>query len=163
MDRHKLGKLILTSLAWPSGGRITAASTAGGLPRVVGEPAVLQGESMDAARRQLPIAYAVGGGAAGGVVLDARQSEEFILTVRRRWLGLAVLIDLRFAVWEAIVLFGLFALGSTPAGGYECIDIRWSDPDRVEHADVSQSALRAESVDGFRRYREVCSDVPYTQ
>src|SRR5438132_5454148 len=89
MDRHKLGKLIPTSLAWPSGGRITAASTAGGLPRVVGEPAVLQGESMDAARRQLPIAYAVGGGAAGGVVLDARQSEEFILTVRRRWLGVS--------------------------------------------------------------------------
>jgi len=118
---------------------------------------------MDAARRQLPIAYAVGGGAAGGVVLDARQTEEFILTVAQTLLGLAVLIDLRFAVWEAIALFGLFALGSTPAGEYECIDIRWSDPDRVEHADVSQSALRAESVDGFRRYREVCSDVPYTQ
>ncbi len=69
---------------------------------------------MDAARRQLPIAYAVGGGAAGGVVLDARQTEEFILTVAQTLLGLAVLIDLRFAVWEAIDLFGLFALGSTP-------------------------------------------------
>ncbi len=70
---------------------------------------------MDAARRQLPIAYAVGGGAAGGVVLDARQTEEFILTVAQTLLGLAVLIDLRFAVWEAIALFGLFALGSTPS------------------------------------------------
>src|SRR5207245_11690757 len=101
MDRHKLGKLILTSLAWPSGGRITAASTAGGLPRVVGEPAVLQGESMDAARRQLPIAYAVGGGAAGGAVLDARQTEELLLTGAQTPLGPAELIHLRCGPWDA--------------------------------------------------------------
>ncbi len=58
----------------------------------------------------LPVAYAIGGGSAGGIVLDARQTEEFILTAARTLLGLAVLIDLRFALWEAIALFALFAL-----------------------------------------------------
>ncbi len=58
----------------------------------------------------LPVAYAIGGGSAGGIVLDARQTEEFILTAAQTLLGLAVLIDLRFALWEAIALFALFAL-----------------------------------------------------
>jgi len=58
----------------------------------------------------LPVAYAVGGSAAGGIVLDARQTEEFILTAAQTLLGLAVLVDLRFAHWEAIALFVLFAL-----------------------------------------------------
>jgi cation:H+ antiporter len=58
----------------------------------------------------LPVAYAIGGGAAGGIVLDGRQTEEFILTAAQTLLGLAVLMDLRFAVWEAIALFALFAL-----------------------------------------------------
>ena len=58
----------------------------------------------------LPVAYAIGGGAAGGIVLDARQTEEFILTAAQTLLGLAVLIDLRFALWEALALFALFAV-----------------------------------------------------
>ncbi len=58
----------------------------------------------------LPVAYAIGGGVAGGLVLDARQTEEFILTAAQTLLGLAVLMDLRFALWEAIALFALFAL-----------------------------------------------------
>ena len=58
----------------------------------------------------LPVAYAIGGGAAGGIVLDARQTEEFILTTAQTLLGLAVLIDLRFALWEALALFALFAV-----------------------------------------------------
>src|SRR5712671_301977 len=58
----------------------------------------------------LPVAYAIGGGVAGGIVLDARQTEEFILTAAQTLLGLAVLMDLRFALWEAIALFALFAL-----------------------------------------------------
>jgi cation:H+ antiporter len=58
----------------------------------------------------LPVAYAVGGGAAGGIVLDARQTEEFVLTAAQTLMGLAVLIDLRFALWEALALFALFAL-----------------------------------------------------
>ena len=58
----------------------------------------------------LPVAFAIGGGAAGGIVLDARQTEEFILTAAQTLLGLAVLIDLRFKVWEAVALFLLFAV-----------------------------------------------------
>jgi cation:H+ antiporter len=58
----------------------------------------------------LPVAYAIGGGAAGGIVLDARQTEEFILTSAQTLLGLAILVDLRFRVWEAIALFALFAI-----------------------------------------------------
>jgi cation:H+ antiporter len=58
----------------------------------------------------LPIAYAVGGGGAAGIALDARQTEEFILTAAQTVLGFAVLADLRLQVWEAVALFALFAL-----------------------------------------------------
>jgi cation:H+ antiporter len=58
----------------------------------------------------LPVAYAVGGGPLSGLYLDARQREEFILTAAQTILGLSVLLDLRFAFWEALALFALFAL-----------------------------------------------------
>jgi cation:H+ antiporter len=57
----------------------------------------------------LPIAFMVGGGAATGMVLDARQTEEFILTAAQTLLGFAVLLDLRLAVWESVALLVLFA------------------------------------------------------
>jgi cation:H+ antiporter len=58
----------------------------------------------------LPIAYAIGGGSSGGLALDARQTEEFILTAAQTVLGLAVLADLRLSLWEALALLLLFAL-----------------------------------------------------
>ena len=58
----------------------------------------------------LPIAYAIGGGGAGGIELDARQTEEFILTAAQTVLGFAVLADLHLHLWEAIALLALFAL-----------------------------------------------------
>ncbi len=58
----------------------------------------------------LPVAYAIGGGGAQGIVLDGRQTEEFVLTAAQTVLGFAVLLDLRMTVWEALALFALFAL-----------------------------------------------------
>jgi cation:H+ antiporter len=58
----------------------------------------------------LPVAYALGGGSLGGILLDARQTEEFVLTAAQTLLGFALLIDLRFGSWEAFALFILFAL-----------------------------------------------------
>src|SRR6266705_196511 len=49
--------------------------------------------------------------------------------------------------------------GSNPVGEYECIDVRWSDPDGVEHADVSQFTERAEPVHRLGAYVEVYSDL----
>jgi cation:H+ antiporter len=57
----------------------------------------------------IPIAYMLGGGGAGGLVLDARQNEEFLLTAAQAVLGFAVLVNLRFGFYEAVALFGLFA------------------------------------------------------
>jgi len=57
----------------------------------------------------LPLAFLAGGGSSAGIVLDARQTEEFVLTAAQTLLGFAVLIDLRLAVWESIALFVLFA------------------------------------------------------
>jgi cation:H+ antiporter len=57
----------------------------------------------------LPIAHAIGGGS-GGIVLDARQTEEFILTAAQTVLGFAVLADLRLSVREAVALLLLFLL-----------------------------------------------------
>ena len=58
----------------------------------------------------LPIAYAIGGGGSGGIALDARQTEEFILTAAQTVLGFAVLADLRLHLWESLVLLLLFLL-----------------------------------------------------
>ena len=58
----------------------------------------------------LPLAFLIGGGSASGIALDARQTEEFVLTAAQTILGFAVLVDLRLAVWEAVALFLLFAL-----------------------------------------------------
>jgi len=57
----------------------------------------------------LPLAFLIGGGSAAGIVLDARQTEEFILTSAQTVLGLAVLMDLRLAIWESVALLVLFA------------------------------------------------------
>lgn len=57
----------------------------------------------------LPIAYYLGGGGAAGLPLDARQTEEFVLTTAQTVLGIAVLINLRLTGAKALLLFGLFA------------------------------------------------------
>jgi cation:H+ antiporter len=57
----------------------------------------------------LPLAFLAGGGGAAGLELDARQTEEFILTAAQTLLGFAVLADLRLAIWESLALLGLFA------------------------------------------------------
>jgi cation:H+ antiporter len=57
----------------------------------------------------LPIAYYLGGGEFAGLPLDARQTEEMVLTTAQTVLGVAVLVDLRITVREALLLLGLFA------------------------------------------------------
>jgi len=58
----------------------------------------------------IPLAFMVGGGGALGIELDARQTEEFILTAAQTVLGFAVLANLRFRTREALVLLVLFLL-----------------------------------------------------
>lgn len=57
----------------------------------------------------LPIAYLLGGGGQA-LVLDARQTEEFLLTATQTLLGVAALLALRFPRRLAYTLLGLFAL-----------------------------------------------------
>jgi len=57
----------------------------------------------------LPIAYLLGGGG-GALRLDARQTEELILTGAQAVLGVAVLAELSMSRLEAVALFALFAL-----------------------------------------------------
>jgi cation:H+ antiporter len=58
----------------------------------------------------LPIAHVLGGGTTGGLPLDARQVEEFLLTATQTMLGVAIIIALRFHRWSAIGLAALFAV-----------------------------------------------------
>ncbi|MBM0228244.1 MULTISPECIES: sodium:proton exchanger [Micromonospora] len=58
----------------------------------------------------LPVAYYLGGGEFAGLPLDARQTEELVLTTAQTLLGVAVLTDLRLTRSEATLLFGLFAV-----------------------------------------------------
>lgn len=55
----------------------------------------------------LPIAYAIGGGG-NALILDARQSEEFLLTLAQTILGFAIILNLRFHIRDAVILFSLF-------------------------------------------------------
>lgn len=55
----------------------------------------------------LPIAYITGGGGLS-LHLDARQTEEFVLTAAQTVLGIAALLSLRFSRWLAWILLGLF-------------------------------------------------------
>ncbi|WP_206120056.1 sodium:proton exchanger [Cellulomonas sp. HD19AZ1] len=57
----------------------------------------------------LPIAYLAGGGTAS-LVLDARQTEEMLLTAAQTLMGIAVLLALRFPRWSAWALLALFAV-----------------------------------------------------
>jgi cation:H+ antiporter len=57
----------------------------------------------------LPLAYLLGGGG-GALHLDARQTEEFLLTGAQAVLGIAVLAELSMSRSEAVALFALFAL-----------------------------------------------------
>jgi cation:H+ antiporter len=57
----------------------------------------------------LPFAYLAGGGGVA-LPLDARQVEEVLLTATQTVLGFAVLVRLRFHLWAAVTLLGLFAV-----------------------------------------------------
>ena len=57
----------------------------------------------------LPFAYLAGGGGVA-LMLDGRETEEFLLTAAQTLLGVAVLLTLRFPRWLAVALLGLFAL-----------------------------------------------------
>jgi len=58
----------------------------------------------------IPIAYAIGGGGFGGIVLDERQFEEILLSATQTLMGVAILLALRFPRWGAWTLLGLFAV-----------------------------------------------------
>lgn len=56
----------------------------------------------------LPIVYSISLGAPGALHLDARQSEEILLTAAQSAFGVAILVNLRISVVEAAALFILF-------------------------------------------------------
>jgi len=56
------------------------------------------------------VAYTLGGGGGAPLPLDVLQTEEFLLTSAQALLAFAVLADLRFGLWEAAAIFGLFVL-----------------------------------------------------
>ena len=56
------------------------------------------------------VAYSLGGGRGAPLPLDARQTEEFLLTSAQALLAFAVLADRRFGLWEAAAIFGLFII-----------------------------------------------------
>ena len=58
----------------------------------------------------LPLVYANSGGPLQPMPLDVRQCEELLLTAAQSLLGLVILANLRFGLWEALLLLGLFVL-----------------------------------------------------
>lgn len=56
----------------------------------------------------LPVAHLLGGGG-WGLALDARQTEEFVLTATQTVMGVAIIMALRFHWWSALGLATIFA------------------------------------------------------
>lgn len=56
----------------------------------------------------LPLAYYLGGGGAAGLPLDARQTEELVLTTAQTVLGVAILTNLQLTGGKALLLLVLF-------------------------------------------------------
>lgn len=57
----------------------------------------------------LPLIYNLSAGRIGPMVLDARQSEEIFLTAAQSLFALVIILNLRFSIREAMLLFVLFA------------------------------------------------------
>ncbi|MBI3997309.1 MAG: sodium:calcium antiporter [Candidatus Omnitrophica bacterium] len=58
----------------------------------------------------LPLVYSISGGHLQPMPLDVRQVEEIFLTAAQSLLGLVILANLQFGLWEALLLLGLFFL-----------------------------------------------------
>jgi cation:H+ antiporter len=56
----------------------------------------------------LPLAYHLSGGHWGPMVMDSRQCEEIFLTAAQSVFAIVIILNLRFSIWEALVLFVLF-------------------------------------------------------
>ena len=56
----------------------------------------------------LPLAYSASAGKVAPMVLDQRQIDEVLLTAAQSFLGVAVIANLRFSLWEAAVVATLF-------------------------------------------------------
>ena len=57
----------------------------------------------------IPLVYSISLGAVGQMPLDARQDQEILLTAAQSIFAVVVLMNLNLSLWEAGVLFTLFA------------------------------------------------------
>ncbi len=57
----------------------------------------------------LPVVFSISRGTPSAIVFDAEQRTELILTIGQSFAGLAFLLNMEFAWWEAVGMFGLFA------------------------------------------------------
>jgi cation:H+ antiporter len=58
----------------------------------------------------LPLVFAISGGHFNPMILDARQVEEIFLTAAQSVLALVILANLKFGLWEAMLIAALFLL-----------------------------------------------------
>lgn len=57
----------------------------------------------------LPVVYAVSAGQVSPMEMDARQVEEMLLTAAQSLFAVAILANLSFSLWEAVLIFVLFS------------------------------------------------------
>ncbi len=58
----------------------------------------------------LPVVFSISVGKVSGFALDAGQQSELLLTIAQSFAGLALLLNMEIAWWEALCMFVLFAL-----------------------------------------------------
>lgn len=70
----------------------------------------------------LPIAYGIAYGSASTIVFDSHQKVEILLTIGQSLLGVLLLANMRFAWWEAAVLFLLWVVQFVLSGFEKPLD-----------------------------------------
>jgi cation:H+ antiporter len=70
----------------------------------------------------LPIAYAIAYGSLSTIVFDSHQKVEILLTIGQSLLGALLLANMRFAWWEAAVLFALWIIQFVLSGFEKPLD-----------------------------------------
>lgn len=58
----------------------------------------------------LPIVFSLSRGAPSSIPFDPQQESELLLTIGQSSVGLVFLLNMRFSWWEALAMFGLFAV-----------------------------------------------------
>jgi hypothetical protein len=96
----------------------------------------------------LPIAYALALGSLGTIHFDEHQRLEILMTIGQSLLGALLLANMRFAWWEAALLFALWAIQFLLSGFERPLDVT-AGSNRLAVAASGWSGINVETLEAL--------------